>query len=120
MLKRLLLISGFLATFMAQAMDIETYDKQSKTPTASVTQVRLNSYLLGIAEGLRLANAALKTRGEAELFCPPEGVNFFAADYKRLIDGALAGSRATLYGQQTSIEQILLKVLQDTHACQPR
>jgi hypothetical protein len=104
----------------AHAMDIETYDKQVKLPPTSAAQVRLTSYLLGLGEGLRLANSALRARGEPEFFCAPENANLFAADYRRLIDGALAGARATLYNQQQSIEQILLKALQDAYPCAGR
>ena len=117
-LAALLLALNLLAP--AQAMDIETYDKQVKLPPSSAAQVRLTSYLLGLGEGLRLANTALRARGEPEFFCTPENANLFAADYRRLIDGALAGARATLYNQQQSIEQILLKALQDTYPCPGR
>jgi hypothetical protein len=114
------LLCALFVMASAHAMDIDTYDKQVKLPATSTAQVRLTSYLLGLGEGLRLANAALRSRGEPEFFCAPDNANLFAADYRRLIDGALAGARATLYNQQTSIEQILLKALQDTYPCPAR
>jgi hypothetical protein len=108
---------ALVLTLPAQAMDIETYDKQLKLPANSLGQIRLSSYLLGIGEGLRLANEALRSRGETGLFCAPDAAPLFAVDYKKLIDGVLAGSRAALVGQGSSIEQILLKALQDAHPC---
>jgi hypothetical protein len=102
------------------AMDIETYDKQARLSPNSQAQVRLNTYLLGLGEGLRLANTALKARGLDELFCQPENLNLFAADYKRLIDGVLAGSRVAIVNAQVPIEQILLQALRESYPCPPR
>jgi hypothetical protein len=113
------LAATWLLVMPSHAMDIETYDKQVRLPANSLAQIRLSSYLLGIGEGLRLANEALKSRGSTALFCAPEAAPLFAADVKKLIDGVLAVSRATLQGQGASIEQILLRALQEAHPCSP-
>lgn len=104
----------------ASAMDIATYEKQRKEPANSPAQARLRSYLLGIGEGLRLANVALQERDGAALFCLPEGTTYGVDDYKRLIDGALDVARSTYVRQEISVETLLLRALQDRHACPAR
>jgi hypothetical protein len=108
-----------LATPVA-AMDIATYDQQRKAAPNSPIQVRLRVYLLGVGEGLRLANARLRARSQPLLFCMPESQPLFAEDYLRLIDASLKEARGTLERQQFSIETILLASLADTHPCSER
>lgn len=103
--------------FGAWAMDIATYDKQRKEATNSQTQVRLRVYLLGLGEGLRLANAALQQQSLPPLFCAPDQPPLLGDDYKRLIDLALGEARGTLERQDTSIEIILLRALQEKYVC---
>lgn len=99
------------------AMDIATYDQQRKAAPNSPTQVRLRVYLLGVGEGLRLANGRLRARSQPLLFCMPESQPLFAEDYMRLIDASLKEARGTLERQQFSIESILLGSLVDAHPC---
>lgn len=115
-----LFLSAVLASPWAWAMDIPTYDKQIKTPPNSPAQVRLNIYLLGLAEGLKLANVTLAARNQTPLFCTPETTNMFAADYRKIIDASLANSRPVLEGLELSIEGILMRALQDSYPCPPR
>lgn len=109
------------APMLAGAMDIPTYEKQRKEPATSQTQMRLRIYLVGIGEGLRLANQALVQRNEPPLFCPPDAQQPLTADnYKQVIDAALQAARDTLARQERSIESILLEALQDKYRCGPR
>lgn len=119
LLSALLLSSTLLAApALVSAMDIPTYEKQRKEAPTSPTQMRLRIYLVGIGEGLRLANAALLQRKEAPLFCPPDAQQPLGADnYKQLIDAALQVARGTLVRQERSIESVLLEALQDKYRC---
>jgi hypothetical protein len=116
----LLLISSLLtAPTLASAMDIPTYEKQRKEAATSPTQMRLRIYLVGIGEGLRLANAALVQRNETPLFCPPDAQQPLSADnYKQLIDASMQGARDMLVRQERSIESVLLEALQDKYRCE--
>ena len=104
----------------AAAMDIATYDQQRKAAANSPTQVRLRVYLLGVGEGLRLANARLRVRSQPLLFCMSDSTPLFAEDYLRLIDASLREARGTLERQQFSIETILLTSLAAAHPCPDR
>lgn len=112
--------AGAMLAPSARAMDLATYDSQRRAPPNSQIQVRLRVYVLGVGEGLRLANAHLAERGEQPLFCLPESVNLFAEDYFKLIDAALKDSRAAFDREQRSVESILLSVLRDAHPCPSR
>lgn len=117
----LLLCSCLLAApTLASAMDIPTYEKQRKEAATSPTQMRLRIYLVGIGEGLRLANAALIQRNERPLFCPPDAQLPLSADsYRQLIDAELQGARDMLVRQERSIESVLLEALQGKYRCDP-
>lgn len=118
-----LFVSGVAAACLcmpAAAMDIATYDQQRKAAPNSPTQVRLRVYLLGVGEGLRLANARLRARGQPLLFCMSDSQPLFAEDYFRLIDASLKEARGTLERQQFSIESILLTSLVAAHPCADR
>jgi hypothetical protein len=104
---------------LAPAMDIATYDKQRKEAANSPTQTRLRVYLLGIGEGLRLANQALLQREQAPLFCAPDGPPMMGDDYRKLIDAALSEARGTLERQELSVEAILLRSLREKYPCTP-
>mgnify|MGYP000877277540 FL=1 len=112
-----LVLSGAFVAPLAGAMDIATYDAQRKAPANSPVQVRLRVYLLGVGEGLKLANFHLVERNEPALFCLPETTPLFAEDYLKLIDAALKEARGTLERQQVSVENILLGALRQAHAC---
>ncbi len=99
------------------AMDIPTYEKQRKEPANSPTQVRLRVYLLGIGEGLRLANIALGNRNEPLLFCAPEQATLNVDAYKAAIDAAILTARDTHIRQDRSVESLLLEALQEKYAC---
>jgi hypothetical protein len=119
LLSALFLSSCLLAApTLVSAMDIPTYEKQRKESATSPTQMRLRIYLVGIGEGLRLANAALVQRNEPALFCPPDAQQPLSADnYRQLIDAALQGARDMLVRQERSIESILLEALQSKYRC---
>ncbi|MBL8327968.1 MAG: hypothetical protein JNJ71_03880 [Rubrivivax sp.] len=104
----------------ARAMDIPTYEKQRKEAATSPTHMRLRIYLLGIGEGLRLANVALRNRDESPLFCAPEQAAMTADTYKQAIDSSLGFARDTLLRRERSIESILLEALQDKYPCERR
>jgi hypothetical protein len=109
-----------MAVSGASAMDIATYDKQRKESANSQTQVRLRVYLLGLGEGLRLANTVLQQQGQPMLFCATEGTALMGDDYKNLIDSALAESRGSFERQELSIEAIMLIGLQQRFPCAPK
>ena len=118
---RLLLAAACCTGFpSAMAMDIATYDKQRKEPPNSQTQVRLRVYLLGLGEGLRLANTVLQQQNLALLFCNNDQTPLLGDDYKKLVDAALTESRGTFERQEMSIEAILLRALQDRFPCQAK
>ena len=101
-------------------MDIATYDKQRRESPNSPTQVRLRVYLLGVGEGLRLANAALARQDQRPLYCMTEQAPLLGDDYKKLIDAALSSGRGTFERQDTAIETILVQALQDKFPCAPK
>jgi hypothetical protein len=106
-----------LSAVPAMAMDIATYDKQRREPPNAPSQMRLRIYLLGLGEGLRLANTGLAERNEVPLYCQPPQANLFAEDYRQMIDAQLKDSREALQREDLSIERILLRALQDRFPC---
>jgi hypothetical protein len=101
----------------AFAMDLSTYDRQRREPEGSAVQSRLRIYLLGIGEGLRLANDALRHQSVPPLFCAPADATALSDDYLRMIDTALRANRGTYERQGLSIETVLLLALQDRYRC---
>lgn len=98
-------------------MDIPTYEQQRKTPAQSPVQARMRVYLLGVGEGLKLANAALVARGERPLYCLPGETVLGVDDYLKMIDAALPSARSDARLRDQSVEALVLRTLQGRYGC---
>jgi hypothetical protein len=113
----LIVAAGLGLAQAACAMDIATYDAQRKAAANSQVQVRLRIYLLGVGEGLKLANAQLVRRNVEPMFCLPEAKPLFAEDYIQAIDSTMRQDRRSLESEQVPIEVILLMALGRAYPC---
>jgi hypothetical protein len=76
------------------------------------------SYIDGIGEGYKWANAELAVRGQPPLYCPPPNLVLYTQNYLDLLDRYLA-ARLRDGGDPNTIllEQLLLQALQDAFPC---
>ena len=98
-------------------MDITTYERHRAEPAGSKNRGLQRIYLVAVGEGFKWANAALSSRKQTPLFCPPEQLPLTAENYAQLVDAALTANRDKYVANELPIEAILLFELQSKLPC---
>lgn len=114
------MLAGITFSHAALALDVESFEKQRKEPSASTVGKLLTLYLLGVGEGFKWANAALTAKKEAPLFCAPPILALTAENYLIVVDRELELRREAYTRTDMPVEFILLYGLQQQLPCPPK
>jgi hypothetical protein len=98
-------------TASAKAVTVENYMKRQ-----NAFQNFHASWLDGVFDGLKGANAELKRAGKEQLFCPPPDFSMTAQQVNAFFGRYIAGHKATVATSDT-IGALLLEALKEAYPC---
>lgn len=92
------------------AMPLSKYLKSKKTP---ITE----TYVIGVAQGLSWANAAILAGGGKPLFCEPSSLRLNGLNYISILDDEIGYVTDKAIKEDIDIESILLHGMQKVFSC---